>query len=71
MLFILEPIGEIEWEEVDHMVIRAKDEKEARKLANDSFSYENKKIWEDPNKVLCEVIDPEGESEIISSSIKW
>jgi hypothetical protein len=63
MIFLLTKIHEVDYDEIAGFVIRAKDAKEARILAdkedNDSFNFLN------PLETSCEVINPEGESEII------
>ena len=64
-LFLLETTSEqIIWDAYDKKFIRAKNEKEARRIANEQVGDEGK-IWEDSDQVSCETITVNGESGII------
>ena len=47
------------------MVIRAKNEKEARKIANNYTTGMEGQIWGDIDKVACESIPVKGDPEVI------
>ena len=49
----------------DGFVIRAKSEKQARKLASEDFADEGKDCWLYSDKSSCEKIKSTGENEII------
>ena len=66
-LYLLTVIGNIELDSYDSMLIRAKCENDARKLANIEHSGEGN-IWEDPQETECEIVTNFGKEEIIISS---
>ena len=53
-----------DYDQTNGFIIRAKNEKEARELANSRCSDEGK-IWTDKQKVSCKHIKVSGKSEII------
>lgn len=67
MIYLLSRPGHIDYDEYDSKVVRATSEREARALANAQVGDEGN-IWEDSSEVNCEVVDPEGQPGVISSS---
>jgi hypothetical protein len=53
----------------DGRVIRADSEKRCREIANQSVGDEGK-IWEDPQRVSCQIITDDGPEEIILSDFR-
>lgn len=64
MIFRLKRKGAADWDEYQAFVVRARDEYEARLMASQHDSHGG---WDHPGKTDCEVVSPEGESEIILS----
>lgn len=64
-LFVLYKEEETLWKEVESFLIRAKNHKEARKLASEQAEYEGSQIWLDSNKSSCEIIVVEKEAAVI------
>lgn len=50
-------------------VVRANSEKEARRLANETVADEGP-VWENPEEVSCDLLDPNGPAEVILSDYK-
>ena len=67
MIYLLKRVGVIGYDEYDAKVVRAQDEQAARAIANRDTGDEGK-AWENPEKVICEVVLYEGEpGEILES----
>jgi hypothetical protein len=57
-----------------HVIVRAKDEKTARELAQKKGSDEargDNKVWINPEYTVCEELTYEGEEEVIVQEIAW
>ena len=59
-IFLLTRKEETDWDEYAGKVVVAKNEENARKIANTSTADEGL-IWEDPEKVTCNIVDTEFE----------
>lgn len=55
-IFLLKQIEGADWDEYNGKVIVAKDEARAREIANADVGDEGK-IWDNPQKVSCVVVD--------------
>jgi hypothetical protein len=67
-LFLLKRDGsDIGYDQYDSFVIIAKNEEEARNIADNSCGDEGR-IWNNKDLVSCDIILPKGSSGIISSS---
>ena len=56
------------WDTMKAIVVRAKTEESARKLASTVAYSEGKAAWSNSSKTSCEELSSEGESEIIVKS---
>ena len=63
-IFLLRRIGDADWDEYLTKLVRAKNEKQAREMANERVGDEGR-IWTNPNKVSCETLSRKGDPEII------
>lgn len=63
MLYILERISDVDWDETKSIVIRAEDEDRAREIAY-RVGVPNG-IWKDRDETTCTVINVEGINEVI------
>lgn len=64
MIFILKRKDRIGWDEYEEMVVRADNEDEARRLANEDAGDEGQ-LWTDYEIVSCKVVSTLGEKEVI------
>lgn len=58
-----------DYDTTQSQVVRANSEEEARRLANQSCGDEGQ-IWENPDEVSCELLDPNGPAEVILTDYK-
>ena len=58
-----------DYDTIQSQVVRANSEDEARKLANLSVGDEGR-VWENPEEVGCELLDPDGAAEVILTDYK-
>lgn len=65
-IYVLERIGKVGWDEVEGVVIVAPSEDAARLIANTDTGDEGK-IWDNPAKVTCKIVDPNVEGIVLSS----
>jgi len=65
--YLLSVKGYVGYDSYDSKVVRAENESEARKLANEQYGDEGK-VREDPQHVDCEVLACSGDSVVILSS---
>ena len=75
MLFLLERIGETDYDEANVFVIRAKTEKEAREMcvqsrSMDDLLFSKEPEWLDPLLTTCKVLKSTGKSEVICEDFK-
>ena len=68
-IYLLERVDGADYDEYDAKVIRAKNEKQAREIANERTGDEGK-IWVDEKEVTCVVVPAAGEAEEILGSFK-
>ena len=68
-IYLLMQRSYVNYDEYDGKVIRAKDETEARMLANEEVGDEGK-IWNDENEVKCEHISGDGITCVILDSFR-
>lgn len=66
-IYLLQRNGMTHYDEYDRFVIKAKDSKQARKLASIRDDYD-KKVWLNPKKSSIEKVKDTGKSEIILDS---
>jgi len=64
MLYLLKQKNDLHHDEFWGKVIRAKNVKEARRIANVRVADEGE-IWENPKLTSCKIIKTEGKSEVI------
>jgi hypothetical protein len=64
MLFLLKRLGEVGYDEMRMLVVRARHPKEAREIAN-SIHKDEGQIWSDLTMVSCEKLCIFGTSEVI------
>lgn len=62
MIYLLTRKDDVDFDEFTGKVVRAENEAEARHIANQRIGDEGR-IWCDPDVVVCEVIDPNGQSQ--------
>jgi len=62
--YLLQDIGHICYDSVTDQLIRARNSKRARKIANTNTGDEGQ-IWEDPEQTSCKEVKVTGEEEII------
>jgi hypothetical protein len=66
-LYLLTRTDKFEWEVYNEFVIRAESDIEARQLANTIDHYDTNDSWLNPDYSDCDLIETEGETEIIAS----
>ena len=65
-IYVLERLGKVSWDECEGFVIVASREAGARLLANTKSGDEGK-IWDDPAKVSCKIVDPSVEGIVLEA----
>ena len=65
-LFLLTRISDVRFDEFNAKLIRAKNETQARSIANSRTGDEGK-IWTEPTKTSCEILTAKGKTGIIIS----
>lgn len=59
------------YDEMCCLVVRAKDEKSARKIASENSIDEGEEVWLDPSKSKCDRLTPTGKSGLIIQDVNW
>lgn len=67
MIYLLTRTGRFNYDEYDSRVVRAKDESEAREIANRHVAGEGQ-IWNDYELVSCTQVSDSGVSDVILNS---
>ena len=67
MIYLLARTEAVNYDEYDSKVVRAPNEQQARELANEDTGDEGT-LWNDPEQVTCESLDPNGEAGVILGS---
>lgn len=67
MIYILRQKEDVGLDEYDAKIVRAKDAKEARKVANERVGDEGQ-IWEDSTMVSCRSVNAEGKGKELLGS---
>lgn len=65
-IYILTRLNGIGYDEYDAKVVVAKNEQNARKIANESNGCEGK-IWNNKEVVSCQIVDDTKEGEVLGS----
>lgn len=69
-LYLIERKNDIGWDEMISQLIRAKSQKEARKLASENTGDEGAGVWLDKSRSTIEIISPKGKSCVIMDHYK-
>lgn len=67
--YLLELKYNEDYDTVQAQVVRANSEEDARRVANQRVGDEGR-VWENPDEVRCELLDPSGPVEIILRDYK-